>query len=102
MGQGSDTGLAQIVGECLNVPAETIRIVHSDTDVTPYDMGTLGSRSLFHMGHAIQRAAEDVRNQIAALKKAVGEPDGSNALDRCPTAKALRHAGRQHYWHRHL
>ena len=79
MGQGSDTGLAQIVGECLNVPAETVRIVHPDTDVTPYDMGTLGSRSLFHMGHAIQRAGEDVRNQIAALRKAVGEPDGSNA-----------------------
>jgi CO/xanthine dehydrogenase Mo-binding subunit len=78
MGQGSDTGLAQIAGECLNVPAEKIRVVHSDTDVTPYDMGTLGSRSLFHMGHAIQRAAEDVRNQIATLRKEVGEPDGSN------------------------
>ena len=79
MGQGSDTGLAQMVGECLNVPAETIRIIHPDTEVTPYDMGTLGSRSLFHMGHAIQRAAEDVRNKIAALRKDVGEPDGSNA-----------------------
>jgi len=78
MGQGSDTGLAQIVGECLNVPAETVRIIHPDTDVTPYDMGTLGSRSLFHMGHAIQRAAADVRNQLAALRKEVGEPDGSN------------------------
>jgi CO/xanthine dehydrogenase Mo-binding subunit len=79
MGQGSDTGLAQMVGECLNVPAETIRIIHPDTEVTPYDMGTLGSRSLFHMGRAIQRAAEDVRNKIAALRKEVGEPDGSNA-----------------------
>ena len=78
MGQGSDTGLAQIVGECLNVPAETVRIIHPDTDVTPYDMGTLGSRSLFHMGHAIQRAAEDIRVQLAALRKEVGDPDGSN------------------------
>lgn len=41
-------------------------------------MGTLGSRSLFHMGHAIQRAAQDVCNKIAALKKEVGEPEGSN------------------------
>ena len=54
MGQGSDTGLAQIVGEALDVPAESVRVVRRDTDVTPYDMGTLGSRSLFHMGHAIQ------------------------------------------------
>ena len=78
MGQGSDTALAQLVGEALNVPAESVRIVQRDTDVTPYDMGTLGSRSLFHMGHAIQRAAQDVRSKIGALRKEVGEPEGSN------------------------
>ena len=78
MGQGSDTALAQLVGEALNVPAESVRIVQRDTDVTPYDMGTLGSRSLFHMGHAIQRAAQDVSNKIGALRKEVGEPEGSN------------------------
>jgi CO/xanthine dehydrogenase Mo-binding subunit len=78
MGQGSDTGLAQLVGEALNVPAETVRVVQRDTDVTPYDMGTLGSRSLFHMGHAIQRAAQDVSDKIAALRREVGEPEGSN------------------------
>src|SRR5581483_11262958 len=41
MGQGSDTAMAQIVGEVLNMAAETIRIVPRDTDVTPYD----GARS---------------------------------------------------------
>jgi CO/xanthine dehydrogenase Mo-binding subunit len=79
MGQGSDTALAQLVGEALNVPAESVRIVQRDTDVTPYDMGTLGSRSLFHMGHAIQRAAQDIRNKIDTLRKEVGEPEGSNS-----------------------
>jgi CO/xanthine dehydrogenase Mo-binding subunit len=78
MGQGSDTAMAQMVGEALNVSAETVKIVHPDTDVTPYDMGTLGSRSLFHMGHAIQRAAAEVRDKIAALRKEVGEPEGAN------------------------
>ena len=78
MGQGSDTGLVQMVGEALNVPAESVRIVQRDTDVTPYDMGTLGSRSLFHMGHAIRNAAQEVRNKIAALRREVGEPEGSN------------------------
>ena len=78
MGQGSDTALAQMVGEALNVAAESVKIVHPDTDATPYDMGTLGSRSLFHMGHAIQRAAEEVRNKIAALRRDVGEVEGSN------------------------
>ncbi|HEY1541839.1 MAG TPA: molybdopterin cofactor-binding domain-containing protein, partial [Xanthobacteraceae bacterium] len=54
MGQGSDTAMAQIVGEVLNLPAEQVRVVPRDTDITPYDMGTLGSRSLFHMGHAVR------------------------------------------------
>jgi CO/xanthine dehydrogenase Mo-binding subunit len=78
MGQGSDTGMAQIVGELLNVPAETVKVVPRDTDVTPYDMGTLGSRSLFHMGHAVRIAAEEVRSKLAALAREVGEPEGSN------------------------
>ena len=78
MGQGSDTGMAQIVGEVLNVPAESVRVIARDTDVTPYDMGTLGSRSLFHMGHAVRLAAEDVRAKIEELRREVGEPEGSN------------------------
>jgi CO/xanthine dehydrogenase Mo-binding subunit len=78
MGQGSDTAMAQIVGEVLNMAAETVRIVARDTDVTPYDMGTLGSRSMFHMGHAVRLAAEDARSKIDALRREVGEPEGSN------------------------
>jgi CO/xanthine dehydrogenase Mo-binding subunit len=78
MGQGSDTAMAQMVGEVLNVPTETVRVVPRDTDVTPYDMGTLGSRSLFHMGHAVQRAAADARDKLKALAREVGEPEGSN------------------------
>jgi CO/xanthine dehydrogenase Mo-binding subunit len=78
MGQGSDTAMAQMVGEVLNMPAESIRVVQRDTDVTPYDMGTLGSRSLFHMGHAVRMAAEDAKARIAAMAREVGEPEGSN------------------------
>ena len=78
MGQGSDTAMAQIVGEVLDIPTESVRIVPRDTDVTPYDMGTLGSRSLFHMGHAVRLAAEEARAKIKALAREVGEPEGSN------------------------
>ena len=78
MGQGSDTAMAQMVGEVLNMPTESVRVVPRDTDVTPYDMGTLGSRSLFHMGHAVQRAATEARDKLKALAKEVGEPEGSN------------------------
>jgi CO/xanthine dehydrogenase Mo-binding subunit len=78
MGQGSDTAMAQMVGEVLNMPAESVKVVQRDTDVTPYDMGTLGSRSLFHMGHAVRLAAEEARSKIKAMARDAGEPEGSN------------------------
>src|SRR5579883_2930028 len=78
MGQGSDTALAQIAADVLDVNAETVRIVHPDTDVTPYDMGTLGSRSLFHMGNAVRLAAEDARAKLRALAGEAGLPEGTN------------------------
>jgi CO/xanthine dehydrogenase Mo-binding subunit len=78
MGQGSDTANAQIVAEVLNVAAESVRVVHPDTDVTPYDMATLGSRSLFHMGNAVRLAAEDAKTKLQALAREVGLPEGSN------------------------
>ena len=72
MGQGSDTAMAQIAGEVLNMAAESITVVHSDTDVTPYDMATLGSRSLFHMGNAVKLAAEEVVQKLTTLRKELG------------------------------
>jgi CO/xanthine dehydrogenase Mo-binding subunit len=78
MGQGSDTAYALIVGEVLGVAAEDVRVVHSDTDVTPYDMGTLGSRSLYHMGNAVRLAAEDARAKLRALATEAGLPEGTN------------------------
>jgi len=78
MGQGSDTAMAQIVADVLNLKAEAIAIVHPDTDVTPYDMATLGSRSMFHMGHAVKLAAQDARDKLAAMAAELGLPPGSN------------------------
>src|SRR3954470_21728628 len=78
MGQGSDTANAQLVAEVLNIPAESVRVVHPDTDVTPYDMATLGSRSLYHMGNAVKLAAEDAKNKLATLARELGVPEGSN------------------------
>jgi CO/xanthine dehydrogenase Mo-binding subunit len=81
MGQGSDTAMAQIAGEVLHMAAESIRVVHSDTDVTPYDMATLGSRSLFHMGNAVKLAAEEARDELAALRKELGLPADAEVID---------------------
>jgi CO/xanthine dehydrogenase Mo-binding subunit len=78
--------MAQIAGEVLNMDAAAIKVIHPDTDVTPYDMGTLGSRSTFHMGTAVRLAAEDARNKIEELARDLGLPPGSNL----PVAELLR------------
>jgi CO/xanthine dehydrogenase Mo-binding subunit len=78
MGQGSATSMAQIAAQTLNIPVESVKVGHVDTDTTPYDMGTVGSRSLFHMGEAVRLAAEDARNKLHALASELGLPAGSN------------------------
>jgi CO/xanthine dehydrogenase Mo-binding subunit len=81
MGQGSDTAMAQIAAEVLRIPTESVTVVHSDTDVTPFDMATLGSRSLFHSGNAVKLAAEDALQKINQLKKELHLPDNTAIAD---------------------
>ena len=64
MGQGSETTLSQIVAEELGLTADQIHIVQPDTDVTPYDTITAGSRSTFHMGNAVRMAASKIKAQL--------------------------------------
>ncbi len=85
MGQGSDTAMAQIVAEVLGIRIESITVVHPDTDVTPYDMATLGSRSTYHMGNAVRRAAEDARDKLLALAREVGV-----SVETTPIAEVFR------------
>jgi CO/xanthine dehydrogenase Mo-binding subunit len=86
MGQGSDTAMAQIVAETLNIELALVRVVHADTGITPYDMGTLGSRSTFHMAHAVRAAAEHAREQITAM----AAPFGLEPADAAGIAEAFR------------
>ena len=64
IGQGLLTSMAQIVGEELGLPFEKITVSSPDTDLTPYDKSTSSSRTTFHMGHAAQQAAREVKNQL--------------------------------------
>jgi CO/xanthine dehydrogenase Mo-binding subunit len=91
MGQASDTAMAQIVSEVLGVRAESVRVVHPDTDVTPYDMATLGSRSTFHMGNAVRAAAEDIRGQV--LRIAATSLDADHSELECVDAEVVSKRG---------
>ncbi len=66
-GQGHDTAFAQVVAEHLGVPMEDIEIVHGDTELVPFGMGTYGSRSLAVGGAAIVKALEKVKEKGAKV-----------------------------------
>ena len=67
MGQGSETVLAQIAGKELGIPMPNIQVLGVDTDVVPYDLTTSSSRSTFHMGKAVQLAAQDIKRQLKQI-----------------------------------
>jgi CO/xanthine dehydrogenase Mo-binding subunit len=74
MGQGSTTVLSQIAAEELGTPLDRVAVVQPDTDVTPYDMLTAGSRSTFHMGNAVRLAAQEVRGELFGMaRKLLGD-----------------------------
>lgn len=67
MGQGSDTIMAQIAADVLRLDSERIHVVRADTDATPYDTITAGSRSTYHTGTAVRQVAEAMRDKLAGL-----------------------------------
>ena len=63
-GQGLRTTLAQIIADEIGVAPERIKVVHGDTDRTPYGWGTFASRSLVIAGGASVLAARKVRAKL--------------------------------------
>ena len=108
MGQGSETVLAQIAGKELGIPLQTIQVLGVDTDVVPYDLTTSSSRSTFHMGKAVQLAAQDIMRQLKQIvveeydvpedkiefRRRQDSSAGSAARLCRSDVQALRHAGR--------
>ncbi len=73
IGQGSDSVLAQIVGEELGIEPRDVRLITADTDLTPIDLGSYSSRVTFMMGNAAIEAARRMRD---LLVQAVAEKMG--------------------------
>ena len=67
LGQGLATALAQIAAEELDLDLERIRLVMADTQRTPDEGGTTGSRSLETSGVAIRSAAAAARQHLLSL-----------------------------------
>jgi len=70
VGQNIRTSLAQAVAEELRAPLASIRLVMADTDLTPYDMGTFGSRTTPTMAPELRKAARAAREALAGIAAA--------------------------------
>jgi carbon-monoxide dehydrogenase large subunit len=66
-GQGHETSFAQIVADRIGLDADSIEVLHGDTNTGPFGKNTYGSRSLSVGGEAIARAAQKVQDKAKRI-----------------------------------
>ena len=83
MGQNIRTSLSQAVAEELRVPIDKIEMVMGDTRLTPFDMGTFGSRTTPTMNLQLRKVAAAAREMLIGLAAAQWQTDRGqlNAAD---------------------
>ncbi len=64
IGTGSDTILAQIAAETLNIETNDIIVYSSDTDTTPFDTGAYASSTTYVSGNAVKNCALNMKKEI--------------------------------------
>ena len=67
MGQNIRTSLTQAVAGELRCPIASVHLVMADTAVTPYDMGTFGSRTTPTMAPQLRKMAAGAREALAGV-----------------------------------
>ncbi len=67
VGQNIRTSLTQAVAEELHAPMSAIALVMADTDLTPYDMGTFGSRTTPTMAPQMKKVGAAAREMLIDL-----------------------------------
>ncbi|MBM2831789.1 MAG: Ald Xan dh protein [Dehalococcoidia bacterium] len=63
-GQGCNTVLAQIAAEEFATTMDKVKMVFTDSAITPYDSGTVSSRTTFATGNALRLACQDAKRQL--------------------------------------
>ena len=75
VGQNIRTSLSQAVAEELHLPVEKIDLVMGDTQLTPFDMGTFGSRTTPTMNLQLRKVAAGARDLLIDLAAAQWQTD---------------------------
>ena len=66
-GQSMETTLAQVAHEVLGIDPAKVKLVHGDTEYTPYSTGTWGSRCAVMSGGAVATACEKIAERAASI-----------------------------------
>jgi CO/xanthine dehydrogenase Mo-binding subunit len=64
IGQGSETVLAMMASEELSIPISKIKVVNTDTDVKPWDVGVHASRTTFVAGNSLLGAIKELKQKL--------------------------------------
>jgi nicotinate dehydrogenase subunit B len=80
VGQNIRTSLSQGVAEELKVPIEKIELVMGDTRLTPFDMGTFGSRTTPTMNLQLRKVAAAARDTLIGLAAAQWKTDSQHLV----------------------
>ena len=81
LGTGSDTALAQIAAEVLNVAVDKIIVYSSDTDMTPFDTGAYASSTTYISGSAVKKAAEACKAMILEQGRKLLQVENAEIID---------------------
>ena len=68
-GQGEETTFAQIAADELGVGMDDVIVLHGDTAIVQYGIGTFGSRGTAIGGTALYFALQDLKAKIEEIRR---------------------------------
>ncbi|MEM3768401.1 MAG: molybdopterin cofactor-binding domain-containing protein, partial [Metallosphaera sp.] len=74
-GQGTETAIAQLVADELQIPIERIKVTWGDSDTVPIGLGTYGSRTLATAGSAAISSSKQVLDKMRRVAARVMNAD---------------------------
>ncbi|HKZ00947.1 MAG TPA: xanthine dehydrogenase family protein molybdopterin-binding subunit, partial [Pyrinomonadaceae bacterium] len=79
-GQGQETSFAQIVADELGVDLNDVAVIHGDTGVVQYGIGTFGSRATAVGGTAVLIAVQKLKEKANKIACHMLQADASNVV----------------------
>lgn len=74
-GQGQETTFAQMGADILGIDPSQVQVVHGDTSIVPYGIGTFGSRATAVGGTAVYKSLQKVKEKLARIAAHIVDSD---------------------------